>query len=362
MNTKTIKKKKPPAITAAEFLKAGGEHVTKDDARFWCNAYKALADVQIVSAQGTDFVWKEPEEKYVWNDDLGINEPIMTEPVMGKRISITTGTGTYAFNVLDGEVYHIFCRLLGIEYTLVEKPVIKRMFTFPDEVLASIKKAQKFCTTDDLRPAMTAVCLEIEDNFLRIVSTDAHRLFMSPAYEVSGPPGKFVYLLPARALTRLPKVLKEKFFPFYEIKEGKASFLGTTCELVDAKFPDYKCVVPEYNTSITFRKKDFISCVKQVLPFCNKSTYQVAIDMNGSMIFKSQDVDFSFEGDIRMAYVKKTMPDAILAFNGKFLIDTMNALETGEFDEITMMSGGVATKAAIFTNGTDRALLMPIML
>ena len=158
-------------------------------------------------------------------------------------------------------------------------------------------------------------------------------------------------------MRRLPKAVSEDF-PFYELKDGQAGLLGLTVTMLDARFPDYKVVVPKYKSGVTFDKNTFVSCVKQVLPFSNKSTNAVNIDINGELRFAAQDVDFSFEGGIRSAYLKKDMPDTVIAFNGKFLIETMGIFKS---DKITMLSEGSPTKAGIFTDGTDTALIMPLM-
>lgn len=54
-----------------------------------------------------------------------------------------------------------------------------------------------------------------------------------------------------------------------------------------------------------------------------------------------------------------SMPDTIIAFNAKFLKDSLSIFKE---DSIKMYSDGRNTHAGIFTNGVDEFLLMPLML
>src|SRR5690606_11210113 len=75
------------------------------------------------------------------------------------------------------------------------------------------------------------------------------------------------------------------------------------CRLIDARFPDYKVVIPADNPyKLTVNKADFQSALRRINVFSNKSTNQVALTINGSELqLAAQDVDFSFEGNERMA-------------------------------------------------------------
>ena len=103
------------------------------------------------------------------------------------------------------------------------------------------------------------------------------------------------------------------------------------CRLIDARFPDYKVVIPVDNPyKLTVNKSDFQNALRRVSVFSNKSTNQVALSISGSELqLAAQDVDFSFEGNERMA-CQYDGEDLQIAFNAKFLIEMLNAAETPE--------------------------------
>ena len=104
-----------------------------------------------------------------------------------------------------------------------------------------------------------------------------------------------------------------------------------SCRLIDARFPDYKVVIPTGNPyTLTVNKAAFQSALRRVSIFSNKSTNQVALSISGSELqLAAQDVDFSFEGNERMK-CQYNGEDLVIAFNAKFLIEMLGATESEE--------------------------------
>ena len=56
-----------------------------------------------------------------------------------------------------------------------------------------------------------------------------------------------------------------------------------SCRLIDARFPDYKVVIPQGNPyRLTVNRMDFMGALRRVSIFGNKSTYRVALNITGS--------------------------------------------------------------------------------
>lgn len=278
----------------------------------------------------------------------------------GCKIKVDLQTGSYSFPIPTGTAfYKEVCSTIGLppDNLTIEKPVIKRMFTIIPDVLKAIRTAYRFVSADDLRPATTGVNIEIFNNKLLVIATDAHKLFKSREFDVSGPPGTYTYLLPFSLPKRLPKAVNDDF-RLYELKNGDLSVFGVTFTPIDAKFPDWRVVMPEYNSGVVFERKEMMDCVKEVSVYSNKSTNQVCFDFNGQVKLSAQDVDFSFECIRMVSYISKSMDDLTIAFNAKFMIEALNAFKS---HEITFM-GVAPTKAGIITDGIDTVLLMPLML
>jgi DNA polymerase-3 subunit beta len=143
---------------------------------------------------------------------------------------------------------------------------------------------------------------------------------------------------------------------------------GTTqmsCRLIDARFPDYKVVIPAENPyRLTVNTADFQSALRRVSIFSNKSTNQVALNISGSELqMAAQDVDFSFEGNERMK-CQYAGEDLVIAFNAKFLIEMLGAADSDEvnLELSTPTKAGLLKPRDISDHEELLMLVMPLML
>ncbi len=243
-------------------------------------------------------------------------------------------------------------------------------FTISSHALVTaINKCLFAVSNDDLRPAMTGVFFELSPKGITCVATDAHRLVRFTRVDVSCPKSD-TFIVPKKPLSLLKSALPSNDDELQVSYNSNHLFVkhgGTelVCRLIDARFPDYKVVIPTDNPyKLTVNKNDFQNALRRVSVFSNKSTNQVALTINGSELqLAAQDVDFSFEGNERMT-CQYDGEDLQIAFNAKFLIEMLSAADS---DEVTIELS-TPTKAGIIkpTEKEDNEVLlmlvMPLML
>lgn len=243
-------------------------------------------------------------------------------------------------------------------------------FTMTSSALVTaINKTLFAVSSDDLRPAMTGVFFEMDPKGLQFVATDAHRLVRFKRTDVRCPKTDSL-IVPKKPLNLLKAALPDKDDELTISYNSNHLFVthGSTqmsCRLIDARFPDYKVVIPLDNPyKLTVNKSDFQSALRRVSIFSNKSTNQVVLNISGSELqLAAQDVDFSFEGNERMK-CQYNGEDLQIAFNAKFLIEMLNAADS---DEVTVELS-TPTKAGILKpsdpdeNEELLMLVMPLML
>jgi DNA polymerase III subunit beta len=236
-------------------------------------------------------------------------------------------------------------------------------------LITAINKTLFAVSNDDLRPAMTGVFFELDKKGMQCVATDAHRLVKYKRTDVSCPKSDN-FIVPKKPLTLLKSALPANDDEISISYNSNHFFVkhGTTqmsCRLIDARFPDYKVVIPSDNPyKLVVNKNDFQGALRRVAIFSNKSTNQVVLSIAGSELeLTAQDVDFSFEGDERMK-CRYDGEDLAIAFNAKFLIEMLNAADS---DDIKIELS-TPTKAGIIkpTEQEDdeelMMLVMPLML
>lgn len=243
-------------------------------------------------------------------------------------------------------------------------------FKMPSSALLNaINKCLFAVSNDDLRPAMAGVFFDLSPNGITSVATDAHRLVRYTRTDVECPEATS-FIVPKKPLNLLKNILPmsdEMLDISYNENHLFVKHGGTemVCRLIDARFPDYKVVIPTDNPyKLTVVKNDFQNALRRVSVFSNKSTNQVALTITGSELqLAAQDVDFSFEGNERMA-CQFDGEDLQIAFNAKFMIEILSAADTAEvvIELSTPTKAGIIKPTETGDNEELLMLVMPLML
>ena len=235
-------------------------------------------------------------------------------------------------------------------------------------VIESINKTLFAVSNDTLRPAMTGVYFEMSPDSLTFVSTDAHRLVKLSRTDISCPKQEG-FIVPKKPLQQLRGTLPADDTQL-ELSYNsshlfvKSDKLSMSCRLIDARFPDYKAVVPTDNPyKLTINRNDFISALRRVSIFANKTTNQVVLEINGNALqLSAQDIDFSYEGKETLS-CQYNGEDIKIAFNAKLMIELINNIDGSEIqvELSTPTRAGIFKPTEVTENENVLMLLMPLM-
>jgi DNA polymerase-3 subunit beta len=223
-------------------------------------------------------------------------------------------------------------------------------------------------SNDELRPAMTGVFFQLNEEGITFVATDAHKLVKYNRNDVKG--GNASFIVPKKALNLLKAVLPNNdnevsvqynksnaFFSFDNIK--------LICRLIDAKYPDYNAVIPKENPNLlTVLKDDLYASLRRTSIFSNKTTHQVVLKMAGSeLAVSAQDLDFSNEAAEKLNCDYKGNALEI-GFNAKFLIEMLGAMDGNEINiELSTPNRAGIIRPTERDEAEDLLMLvMPVML
>jgi DNA polymerase-3 subunit beta len=138
-----------------------------------------------------------------------------------------------------------------------------------------------------------------------------------------------------------------------------------TCSLINAKFPDYKMVLPSNNPyTLTVNRAEFTSAMRRVAVFANKTTNQIILKINGSELrLFAQDLDFAHEGNERMP-CRYNGEDLDIGFNSKFFIELLGVLNCEEINlELSTPSKAALIKPSDSADNEELLMLiMPLMI
>jgi DNA polymerase-3 subunit beta len=238
------------------------------------------------------------------------------------------------------------------------------------EVLSRAINNTIFATSsDELRPAMTGVYVNLGDKNTTFVATDGHRLVRYRRTDIKSDNGNAI-IIPRKALNLLKATLPSEntdvnidfnmsnaFFKFGNIR--------MICRLIDERYPDYENVIPTTNPiKMTISRTELLSSLKRISIYANKTTHQVRLKITGSELqVSAEDLDFSNEANERLS-CEHEGEDIEIGFNARFLIEMLTNLDT---DQIKLNMSAPNKAGVIFPAEKDKGedilmLVMPVML
>ncbi|MBK6775223.1 MAG: DNA polymerase III subunit beta [Flavobacteriales bacterium] len=244
-------------------------------------------------------------------------------------------------------------------------------FSLPAGTLATAINKTIFATgNDDLRPVMSGIFFELNDEGVRFVATDAHKLVRYSRTDVKADKNAS-FIVPKKPLNLLKSSLSSTNSDVkVEFNENNASFsfdnTVVVCRLIDGKYPNYEAVIPKVNPNkLTIDRSTFLSSIRRVSIFSNKTTHQVRLGINGSeMAISAEDLDFANEANERLTcnYEGESIT---IGFNSRFLTDMLANIESENV--VLEMSApnraGILLPADPAEHGEDVLMLvMPVML
>ena len=225
-------------------------------------------------------------------------------------------------------------------------------------------------STDELRPAMTGIFVQLNENGITFVATDGHRLLRYRRPELRADGRSLSFIVPKKAFNLLRAALPTDGTEVQvEVNASNAYFtfgnLQMVCRLIDERFPDYENVIPVNNPNkLTIDRLDLLSSVKRISIYSNKTTHQVRLKMVGSELqISAEDLDFSNEASERLS-CQYEGEDMEIGFNAKFLLEMLNNIDSTEvsLEMSTPNRAGLLMPAQNEPDEDILMLVMPVML
>lgn len=275
-------------------------------------------------------------------------------------IEISSNDGKYSLAYADGAEFPKPVSLTDPSST-----------TILGDILASaISKTIFAAGNDDLRPVMSGVFFQFSPESLTFVSTDAHKLVKYQRTDVTASEVA-EFIMPKKPLNLLKGILggsESDVTIEYNESNAKFSFdnVELVCRLIDGKYPNYEAVIPKENPNkLTIARNHFLSSVKRVSIFSNKTTHQIRLKIAGAALHVSaEDIDYSNKAEERLTCDFQG-DDIQIGFNSRFLTEMLSNINADD----VMLEMSLPNRAGILTpvDGLDEGehitmLVMPVML
>ncbi len=274
------------------------------------------------------------------------------------RIVMVTSNGEYKLTGEPTDTYPTIPSFKGDEEIKIDNDMLRRLIT----------KTIFAVSSDELRPAMMGILLQIHKDELRAVATDGHRMVrLIVANAVAGAPEREV-IVPAKALNL---ALRSASNSTSGISFNDTHVMFTLGEstlisrMIEEKYPNYESVIPMDNDrKMIVDRNQLLASVRRTALYASSTTHQVRFSLKkGSMSVSAEDIDFGSEARETLScdYADEPME---IGFNSMYIIDILSHVDTDE----ALFLFSSPTRACIVQPTTQREgenmlmLLMPVRL
>ncbi len=202
-------------------------------------------------------------------------------------------------------------------------------------LLSGIGRSLVAVANDNLRPQLNAICFDIYDQSVSMVTTNGNQLALTKMPMESVGEATCRYLLSARSAGLLKGMLSKEEGDTVVGLGARISTFSTDnytfmCRMVEGNFPNYRSIIPQNNPHVVvLNRQAFISALRRVLVIGSNTQsiiVKLRIDSNAVKL-SSQDVEFGKSAEETMLCEYSGTPMRI-AFKGNVLLDIISNIES----------------------------------
>ena len=227
------------------------------------------------------------------------------------------------------------------EYPVIKKLDDAKYFTFLGKNLRDLINKVSFCvSTDESRPILKGVSLDLEGNTVTAVATDGYRLARC-VKNVESRDGNMTAVVPARSLNEIARLIEDDEQPVTVAlqKNYLAVDFQHTCvtsRLLEGSYINYRQIIPQrFETRATLAKDAFSASLERAILLTRSDRNNlVKFDMHENMMDITSDseagrvdehLDIKLEGkDLTIAFNARYFTELIKYIGGECVTISFN--------------------------------------
>lgn len=254
-----------------------------------------------------------------------------------------------------------------------QKPILK---INKDEVVKTINRVAFAAATDDIKPVLTGVKMEVEGNTASFVATDGLRLSRQTIKLEEGVENEIDFLIPVKALQELAHIISDfdiekgdDFVQVFFIEDRnqvlfRFNDIDIVSRLIDGKFPEYKQIIPTgFKTKCLFGTEELSSSLK-VTNIIARTVLgnKIILDIDASKDILTMSATQSDVGSNKSSIHGSITGDNLqIAFSARLFSDVLNHIDS---EKLTFECSEPVKPGVFKIEGDDSFihLVMPMML
>jgi DNA polymerase-3 subunit beta len=267
------------------------------------------------------------------------NDLVSTLP--GDKVNLTLTTRTQSLNIHCGTSNFDIKGIDANEFPPMPTPDLASGVELNvSDFKEMIQQVSFAASTDEARPVLQGVLMEINENQLSLAATDGFRISMRTAQISSSVAHPVKVIIPARSLSELARIAingSETVTMVVPPDRGQAIFHLKDAELVtqliEGTFPDYRAIVPpNFKTRMVISSAEFLKACRQAEIIAREGNYVIRLNMQpqeggpGAVEFSTQSEEMGSGEVVVDANIEG--PELLIAFNVRYLSEVLEVIGT----------------------------------
>jgi DNA polymerase-3 subunit beta len=196
-------------------------------------------------------------------------------------------------------------------------------------------------STDDARPILTGVLVNVHGDQITLAAADGFRLSVRKGHLSSPAARPINAVIPARALSELARItgdgektLKMVMPPGRGQVIFRLSDVELVSQLIEGSFPDYEQIIPRRcETRTVLATSTFLKACKQAEIFAREGSHIARLNINpggelrpGTVEISGQSEETGYNQNVVDASIEG--PSLLIAFNVRFLREVLDVIKT----------------------------------
>ena len=236
--------------------------------------------------------------------------------------------------IRSGKSRFVLSTLPAAEFPNIDKLEFSVQFnTTQNKLKQLIDKTQFAMAQQDVRYYLNGLMLEFEEQLIRAVATDGHRLALCDVPADTGCEDRSQIIVPRKAVAELSRLLEandndvefDLGINHIRLKTAEMTFIS---KLIDGKFPDYQRVVPENSSKKVIADREGLKQTLGRASILSNEKYRsvrFAISDNLLKVSAHNPEQEEAEEEITIEYNGSPVE---IGFNASYIMDALSALNS----------------------------------
>ncbi|MDH5230524.1 MAG: DNA polymerase III subunit beta [Gammaproteobacteria bacterium] len=265
------------------------------------------------------------------------DDAILNFELKENKAVIKSGKTRFTLTTMPAEEFPVIDTKKSVFEFQIQQNSLKRL----------IEKTQFAMAIQDVRYYLNGLLVEAENNKLRAVATDGHRLALCDVSADIQTSEKVQVIIPRKGILELSRLLEDNDEPvnvvigenYFRVVFKNVIF---TTKLIDGKYPNYEGVIPTGGDKVMYADRNILrQCLIRTSILSNEKYRGIRLDIsNNTLIAKANNPEQEeAEDEVTVSYDNDALA---IGFNVNYLTDAISAVDTEQVRVIFSDSNGSA--------------------